>query len=169
MRTTLWLCSALVGVSLAGGRMQTPQPCASAVSDPYYIAFVSSAFDFFKESQHRLTSSFEAKRFTNLSPSLPQLGDAVSIAVLKTHERDELVEPENATAYLVTVRNSFIDRSRVTEKSDTEPKVTSLVLNYLAEKEIGNPGIEKNIAYIKGCVKEFTCSSQGNADYFKSH
>jgi hypothetical protein len=40
------------------------------------------------------------------------------------------------------------------------------VLEYLREKEVSNSGIEKRIAYLEGCMKDFTCSSQGEYDFF---
>jgi len=57
-------------------------------------------------------------------------------------------------------------RASVVEKSDLDPKITLFVLEYLKEKEISDPGIEKRIAYLQGCVKDFTCSSQGEYDFF---
>jgi len=103
------------------------------------------------------------------SPSLHQLGDAVSIAVLKICTLDELIKPENARTYLTIVRNSFADRSKVLEKSDQDPRVTSLMLDYFEQKELLEPLLEKRVAYMKGCVQDFTCSSQGEADFFKNH
>jgi hypothetical protein len=40
-------------------------------------------------------------------------------------------------------------RSSVLEKSDADPRVTLFVLEYLREKEVSNPGIEKRIAYLE--------------------
>lgn len=70
--------------------------------------------------------------------------------------------------YLTIVRNSFIDRGMVSDKSDQTPQVTSLVLNYLKEKEISEPVLEKRIAYLEGCVKNFTCSAHGENNYLKN-
>jgi len=171
MRTTLWFCSALIGISLLGGQLQTPAPCPPTGTDPYSIAFVNSAFQYFRRTDKGLRLSSDVDRFLNgyNSPSLHQLGDAVSIAVLKICTLDELIKSENARAYLTSVRNSFTDRSKVLEKSDQEPRVTALVLGYLEKKEMSEPLLEKRIAYMKTCVKDFTCSSQGEADFFKNH
>jgi hypothetical protein len=57
----------------------------------------------------------------------------------------------------------------VLEKSDTDPRITLLVLGYLEEKEISDPRLEKRIAYLKGCIKDFTCSSSGEYEFFKNH
>jgi hypothetical protein len=79
---------------------------------------------------------------------------------------DELVQTENVEAYLTVVRNTFSTRSSSLEKSDAEPRVTLFVLEYLREKEVSSPGIEKRIVYLEGCVKDFTCSSLGENDFF---
>lgn len=63
-------------------------------------------------------------------------------------------------------RNAFSMRASVAEKSDLDPKVMLFVLKYLKEKEVSDPGIEKRIAYLQGCVKDFACSSQGEYDFF---
>jgi hypothetical protein len=94
------------------------------------------------------------------------LGDRVSIAVLRIYSADELVKPENAGAYLTVLRNAFSMRNSVVEKSDIDPRGSLFVLEYLREKEASNLGIEKRIAYLEGCVKDFTCSSQGEYDFF---
>jgi hypothetical protein len=92
----------------------------------------------------------------------------VSIAVLKIYRRSELVKPENAHAYLTAVRNAFSDRKSILEKSDSDPKVTLFVLDYLREQEVSEPSIEKRIGYMTGCVKDFSCSSQGEYNFLKN-
>jgi hypothetical protein len=126
---------------------------------------VSSALEFIK----RGGSSIEAKKYTNGSPSLLQLGDGVSVAVLKIYDPNELIETKNAHAYLNAVRSAFSNRASVLEKSNLDPKVTLFVLSYLEEKKVSEPGIQKRITYMKGCLKEFTCSSQGEHGFFKNH
>ena len=96
---------------------------------------------------------------------LSALGDRTSIAALKIYAPNELAKPQNADAYLTVARNAFSMRSSVVEKSDTDPKVT-LFVEYLKEKEGSSPAIEKRIAYLEGCVRDFTCSSQGEYDFF---
>jgi hypothetical protein len=94
------------------------------------------------------------------------LGDRVSIATLKIYTPNELAKPENAEAYLTVVRNAFSSPDAVHEKLDKDPKVTLFVLEYLKEKEISDPRIETRIEYMKECVKDFTCSSQGEYSFF---
>jgi len=78
------------------------------------------------------------------------LGDRVSIAVLRNYTADELVQAENAAAYLTLVRNAFSMRSSVLEKSDADPRVTLFVLEYLREKEVSNRGIRSESRISKG-------------------
>jgi hypothetical protein len=157
----------LIAIFLLPVQQQTPDACSPAITDPYAISFVSSALQYFGRKDGPFFS-FEAKQYTHLSPSLPELADGVSIAVLKIWGKDELARPENASTYLTVIRASFSDRKRVSEKSNTEPKVTLLVLDYLQEKEASEAGLEKRIEYMKRCVNDFSCSPQSESDFFKS-
>jgi hypothetical protein len=94
------------------------------------------------------------------------LGDRVSIAALKIYTPTELAKPGTAEAYLTAVRNAFSSPDVVREKSDKDSMVTVFVLEYLREKETSDPGIENRIEYLKGCVKDFKCSSQGEYAFF---
>jgi len=162
----MWFCRSLIGACLLAGQQQVPDTCTPATNDSYFIASVNSALQFLKNPEKKPQNSIEAKKYIN---PLLRLGDGVSIAVLKIYDRNELIEPENAGSYLTAVRNAFSDQRTVSEKSDREPRITLFVLDYLQEKEGSNPGIEKRIRYMKLCAKDFTCSSQGEADFFKNH
>lgn len=161
MRTLSCLISMLIGACVLARAEQGTTAKVSAPDDDYSVAFVTSALDFMKRGGG---SSFEMKQFWPLN----QLGDGVSIAVLKIYDKNDLVKTENASAYLIVVRNAFSNRSQVLHKSDLEPRVTQFVLDYLEEKEAANPVIQKRIAYVKGCIKDFTCSSQGEYNYFNN-
>jgi hypothetical protein len=169
MRTILWFCYSLLGVSLLNGQAQIPDSCVPKRTD-YGIDFVSSAFAYYRDAYDtRVHYGREARKFTDDSTrSLFQFGDAISIAVLKICPLDELVEPHSAGAYLTLVRISFADKSKVLEKSDQDPRVTSLVLDYLEQKERADLTLQKRIAYMRRCTKEFTCAAQGDFDSFKS-
>src|SRR5271165_5386125 len=96
MRFVTWLLFATVGASLLAGQAKTPDACPQERLDPYSLNFVNSAFESFRDSQkHGIMSGGQIKQFTNNFPSLPQLGDAVSIAMLKLYGLDGLVVPEN--------------------------------------------------------------------------
>ena len=164
---SLFFLLSLVPILLSGNQTHNSDDLSVADADLYSLAFVHSAMDYFSPGGGGWEA--ESKRYTNLKPSLPQMGDAVSIAVLKIYDLDKLIRPVNAEAYLTVVRNSFVNRSRVLEESNRRPRVTSLVLLYLEEKETEDAGLRKRIAYVKGCIKEFTCSSQGEAEFFGKH
>jgi hypothetical protein len=166
MRAIRWLCSTLVLTTLLCGSSESGQICPPANTDNYSLEFVKSAFEFFKDAATRPTWEFEARRYTNNSPSLGELGDSMSIAVLKIYGREQLGMHENASVYLNMVRVSFGNASRVREQSNREPQVTLLVLDYLEAKESLEAGLEKRIAYMKGCVRDFSCSPQGEAHFF---
>jgi len=157
----------LIPLLLSGNQTRNIDDPLVANTDSYSLAFVRSAMDYFSPGRGHWGS--ESKGYTNLKPSLPEMGDAVSIAVLKIFDLDELIRPVNAETYLTVVRNSFVDRSRVLEESNRRPRITSLLLLYLEEKETEDAGLRKRIAYLKACIKEFTCSSQGEAEFFGKH
>jgi hypothetical protein len=168
MRVTSFLWALLIAASLGIFQERFADANSTPESDHYFVAFVREALDFYKNPEHVPQSSMEARKYTNGSPSLLQLGDGVSIAVLKIYDRSELVKPENAHAYLTAVRNAFSGRSSVLEKANLDPKVTLFVLDYLREQEVSEPDIEKRISYMTGCVKDFSCSSQGEYNFFKN-
>jgi hypothetical protein len=168
MRLTSFFWTSLIAASLGIFQERFADTNSAPKSDHYFVAFVREALDFYRNPQRVPQSSMEARKYTNGSPSLLQLGDGVSIAVLKIYDRSELVKPENAHAYLTAVRNTFSGRNNVLEKSDLDPKVTLFVLDYLREQEVSEPDIEKRISYMAGCVRDFSCSSQGEFNFFKN-
>ena len=158
MRLIYLLCLAAIGTSLSVGQQQFPSASSPVLDDRYSVAAVSAALQFLQ----RGGSSIEIKR--DIWP-LQTLGDRVSIALLRIYSAEEMIQKNNASFCLVLMRNAFSSRSRILEKADTDPRVTLFVLEYLKEKEVSDAGIEKSIDYLKGCVKDFTCSSQGEYDY----
>ena len=131
---------------------------------------MDSAFQYYKQAyDQRVRYAGETIKFTDASTdSLFQYGDAVSTAILKICPLDELDKPHAAGAYLTLVRISFSDKSKVLEESDKEPRVTSLVLDFLEQKESAEPILLKRIAYMKRCTKDFTCSTREDFDSEKS-
>ena len=156
MRALFLLYSTLIGACLLGAQ-QPPGNCPPDLADPYRVAFVNSAFHFFRDANGGFEG--EAKRFVYPTPSLPELGDSVSIAILKILKPGELAEPGNAKAYLTLVNLAFSYRNRVSQESDRTPNITLLLLNYLGQKELVDPELEKRIDSIKICVQDFTCHS----------
>jgi hypothetical protein len=156
MRIATWFLSVTVGVSLLIGTSGASNALGQISTDPYSLSFVKSAFETFGNQQG--VWGAQIHQFNNNSPALPQLGDGVSIAALKLYGLDELLVPEKTRTYLALVVFSFSDRNRVLEKSDREPRITSLVLDYLQEKKLSEPHTEKAIEYLKLCTKDFSCS-----------
>jgi hypothetical protein len=130
--------------------------------DNYAVPFVTAALNF----MHRTNvNSVEMKEFWPLA----QLGDAASIATLKIYDKDDLIKPENASAYLIVARNAFSDKNHVLNNSDLDPKITLFILSYLEEKETAEPLIEETITYLKRCVTDFSCSSQSEYNFLHEH
>ena len=155
----------LVGTCVAFAQ-QTSKSFSAA--DPYSLDFVRSALQYFEHGGF----GFEGKRIawgTLDSPGLNQFGDRVSIALLKIYSREELSHPENASICLSAIRTAFENRSSVLEPSDREPRVTLFLLDYLQENEQSDVKLEKRIEYIRGCIKEFACSSQGEQAFVVNH
>jgi hypothetical protein len=156
MQLARLIYSALIGISVLGMQQQTAPvtrpdyASPPVVDDRYSVSTVRSALQFIQ----RGGNTIEAKGY--IWP-LMSLGDRVSVAVLKIYTRDELVIPQNTRAYVIVVRNAFSSRSNVLEKSDVDPKITLFVLQYLKEIYVSDPEVEKDINYLQGCVKDFTC------------
>jgi hypothetical protein len=135
MRPVHLLISVLVGSFVLAAQQQNPpvsRPVFEnppALEDRYSVSVVSAALQFLK----RGGNSIEAKGY--IWPLL-SLGDRVSIATLKIYSTDELVQAGNTQAYLTAVRNAFSSRGSVLEKSDTDPRVTLFVLQYLRGKDV---------------------------------
>ena len=168
MRITFLLVSALFTISRAHGQQYIPDSCVPVRSDAYWVTFVSSAFDVYKAADEKgVLTSQDTNKLIQSSPSLYELGDAVSVATLKIFTLEELAKPENAGRYLTITRISFADRKRVAELSDQEPRVTLLVLEFLERREASEPVLEKRIAYMKRCTRDFSCSTRGDFDSAK--
>ena len=146
------------------------KPCDSLnpKSDPYHLKFVQSAFDTFIRFQKHGMFSFEYKRLFIGSPSLPEFGDSITVSVLKLIPLEDLAKKENTLAYINLLIVAFSDRSRVTQKSDQETRVTSLVLEYLRTKAVSNPILQKEIEYTAECTRNFGCTAEAKR-YFAVH
>jgi hypothetical protein len=169
LRMTMYMLRGLA-LLLVGTCVASAQHPAKAFSaaDPYSLDFVRSALPYFKNGGF----GFDGKRIawgTINSPGLNQFGDRVSIALLKIYSREELSQPENAGISLSAIRTAFENRNSVLEPSDREPRVTLFLLDYLQENERSDVKLEKRIEYIRGCIKEFACSPQGEQAFFVNH
>jgi hypothetical protein len=174
MRLTLLFCLALVGSRALAGQEQPVNVCQPIPDDPYAIGVVSKTLRVIKGEEG--IHAFSKNEIVRYIWPLIALGDRVSIAVLKIYSAEEIRQAENADAYLTVVRNAFSsrmsavsrpgDRSCMVSEVDADPKVTLFVLAYLKAQLISNPGLERRIEYMETCVRDFTCSSQGEYAFF---
>jgi hypothetical protein len=100
--------SVLVAMLISAEQQPIPRATPASADDSYSVSQVSSAIQFLKGNKSGVVSSFTIKEY--LWPLLP-LGDRVSIAILKIYTPDELVQSDNAEAYLTVVRNAFSMRT----------------------------------------------------------
>jgi hypothetical protein len=157
MSTATWFVSVVLATSVFAAQVKGPGDACQTQIDPYHITFVRSAFESFKESEKLgALTSFQLKYFSNNSPSLTELGDSTSIAVLKLYTLDELVLPENVKPYVTIVSLSFSDRARVLDQTDRSPRVTSLILDYLQQR-VAEPRTKTIIETLKKCTTTCTC------------
>jgi hypothetical protein len=153
---------AVVATLISAEQQAIPRATPTSADDRYSVSQVRSAVQFL-QGKNGVAWSGNIKEY--LWPLLA-LGDRVSIAILKIYTADELVQPDNAEAYLTVVRNAFSMRASVIEKSDIDPKVTLFVLEYLKQRTSSDAAIQRRIEYLLGCVKDFSCSSQGEYNFF---
>jgi hypothetical protein len=157
MRNAAWLISALLATTVFGGQVDNVANPCRVQPDPYHIAFVKSAFKSFKESEKLgAMTSFQLKYFTNNFPSLTELGDSATVAVLKNYTLDELALPENTKPYVTIVSLSFSDRARVLDRTDRSPRVTSVILDYLQQR-VPEQRTKTIIEKLKKCTPTCSC------------
>jgi hypothetical protein len=65
--------------------------------------------------------------------TIPRLGDACSIAILKLADRRDLAEPKTVVVVLSIINNAFAHPDRISINLDREPRVTMFLLDYLRE------------------------------------
>jgi hypothetical protein len=166
--TLLVLLATSYFASTARSQTQSRDILAPATKEQT-VAFVKSAFEYYRNAtKNKVHFGADTRRFTDGSPSLVQLGDETSAAMLRIMELERLGKPENADAYLTLVRISFSDRSRVTKPANLGSSVTFFVLGYLEKIEIAEPALTKRIAYLRTCIGDFKCSARAEYEYLQS-
>jgi len=164
MKNLTWLVALAFAASLLAGQSKAPIACPPAGTDPYALSFVESAFKSF--SQPGAWGS-QIHQFNNNFPALPQLGDSVSIAALKLYGLDGLTGPKATRAYLTLVLFSFSDRNKVLDKTDREPRITSMVLDCLRDRGLADTHTEQTIDYLKSCTKDFSCTFENESRFLE--
>jgi hypothetical protein len=97
--------------------------CKNPSVDKYSMAKVSAALKMAKSGGWW---SFEQTDMENI-------GDGVSIAVLKLTKRSELLAPEFDRAYLVLAKAAFAKPENTLCEADRRPDVTLLLLDYIRD------------------------------------
>lgn len=90
-------------------------------ADPYSIDLVQMAL------KTRSQGIIIAKAQTHVA----RMGDKVSIALLKSLNEEELVDPHTVKIFLAVIRDSFSEPQLIAVDIDKKPKVTLFLLKYL--------------------------------------
>jgi hypothetical protein len=116
MRYALYVCCLFISGVLQAGRQQ--------VADPYSLIWVRNAMA-------RLSVGV---RFGGDTKTIPRLGDACSIALLKILDQRDLTDAKKINVTLVLIHEAFRYPESIQKQEDKQPKVTLFLLNYLLEK-----------------------------------
>ena len=114
-----------------------------ATDDPYSLAIVN--FELQMRSGKRVIHGFSQKR-------LPELGDRVSVALLKLLPVQRLSDLETIRTFLPIIRDAFAETRFVSVKADKRPQVTLFLLDYLQQRIIDDQiqlDIQQTIEFVK--------------------
>ena len=134
----MWLPFVLFASSLDAG----PES-----QDPYWISLVSSELKVNSGGQ-RIISSWSQKR-------LVQMGDRVSVSILKILELADLKDAQKARSCLPIIRDAFTQPELISLEVDRDPKVTLFLLNYF-RTEISDPQLQVEVGKTVEFVKQKT-------------
>lgn len=119
----------------------------SGSDDPYGMDLV--AFELKMNSEgRRVTHGFSQKR-------LIELGDRVSIALLKILNPPDLKDPEKVKGFLPIIRDSFAFPEAISVESDKRPRITLFLLDYL-RKNLSDAQAQRFIQETIDFVKQKT-------------
>jgi hypothetical protein len=134
MRIAILLCCVIVSVSVASGQ-QTE-------GDPYSLGRVKAVLD---RQSGGIKFGWDYK-------FIPTLGDRCAIAILKTIEEPDLVQPKTVKGILRTLHLAFARPELIQIKEGRKPSVTLFLINHLSERtqdpEI-HLEIEKTTEFVK--------------------
>jgi len=105
-------------------------------TDPYWIGLVSAELSM-RTSGVTVSATFTQK-------NLPKLGDCAAIALLKIIDTSKVIPTAVVTATLSIIRDAFSAPEFIAVKSDREPKIASLLLDYL-RRQTSDPEIQQDI------------------------
>ena len=115
--------------------------------DPYSIPLVSAELKMNAEGR-RVIHSWSQKR-------LVQLGDRVSVTILKILEPAELKDPQKVKSCLIVIRQAFAQPQMISVDADKDPRVTLFLLDYW-KSQIADPEAQREIQSTLAFVKEKT-------------
>src|SRR5580704_7305786 len=87
--------------------------------------------------------------------TIPRLGDACSIAILKSVDQPQLFEPKTVEVVLAMVNNAFAHPENISIEEDKNPKITMFLLSYLLDK-VNAPELQSRIRWTIQFVKQQT-------------
>lgn len=112
----LLLVSVLFAIPLAG---------QTSLDDPYSLQFVRNNLD--------TALKMPGASLGSVTKDFQRLGDGVSIALIKILSQTDLKDPRTVRAFLPLIRQSFSYLPIVSVPANREPRVTSLLLEYLRQ------------------------------------
>ena len=134
------LLSLIASVVLLLGPQQLPQG-----NDPYSLLNVRSAMD----------NLSKGVVFGGDMKTIPRLGDACSIAILKLVDRQDLSERKTVVVVLAMINNAFAHPDQISINLDREPRVTMFLLDYLLET-VKESEVQSRIRWTIQYVKQQT-------------
>lgn len=157
MRIGIWLCLVLVAAPIFGAERKPTEISPQSKDDPYSVGLVKQALLLAEE---KVVPFGVWKSVLYPVPpyrrSIPQLGDGVSVALLKIYDSEDLTKPETAMAALSIVRLAFSSPQSIQLDEDKDPKVTRFLLDFLRDQETANAEVEKDVAVTSAYVKKAT-------------
>jgi hypothetical protein len=168
MRPSFWVVSVLIWASIQGGQQQTRADlCSIAQTDPYSLGVVRSAFDLTQWGPHAFAFWNSVLFPTHSQKAITQLGDGVSVAILKIVDLKELSKskPETIKGYLQVIHLAFYSPQMILQEADREPKVTLFLLDYLDEKAPPLADVQQEIASVRKYVRKQTGRSAPTANH----
>lgn len=98
-----------------------------------------------EESVKGISSGFAAGHVRNL-------GDQVSVAILRVYGIDGVSSPKAIGEYLPIIREAFLDSDEISNESDRTPVVTLLLLQSVKQKIVDKnllQDVESTLAFVK--------------------
>ena len=87
--------------------------------------------------------------------TIPRLGDACSIAILKSVDQPQLFEPKTVEVVLAMINNAFAHPENISIEEDRNPMVTMFLLSYLLDK-VDAPELQSKIRWTIQFVRQQT-------------